>query len=295
MRILIVDDSRAMRMIVKKTLRQAGFGHCAMSEASDGSEALSLINSNPPEVVLSDWFMPNMTGMDLLKAVNTGTFSGCFGFVTSAATPEMRQTAEELGASFVLDKPLSSTALRTTLERLGVEPSTHEEQSTSGTAAVSLKPDGVARALNSLLQRRVSAQKSREVNIRARGQNITALYSDSTGSIAAACVCEHDVAISMGAALSLLPRRGYAEALKTRTLSPALQENIREVFNVFARLLSRERRQNFTLHEVQFFPDIPERTVRQLARRGEVFSAELTVASYGSGRLSFFCHKREQA
>ena len=70
MKILIVDDSTAMRMIVKKTLRLAGFEGHDISECEDGAKALAAIKTSKPDLVLSDWNMPNMTGLQLLEALS---------------------------------------------------------------------------------------------------------------------------------------------------------------------------------------------------------------------------------
>ncbi len=62
MKILIADDSRVMRQIVVRTLRQAGFGDHDLIEAADGKQAFELAKSENPDLVLSDWNMPEMTG-----------------------------------------------------------------------------------------------------------------------------------------------------------------------------------------------------------------------------------------
>ena len=67
MKIMIVDDSSAMRMMVKKTLRLAGFEGHEISEADDGAKALAAIKKSAPDLVLCDWNMPNMTGLQLLE------------------------------------------------------------------------------------------------------------------------------------------------------------------------------------------------------------------------------------
>lgn len=105
--VLIVDDSKAMRLIVRRTLRQAGFDDIGITEAADGKEALAIIAATPPDLVLSDWNMPEMTGIELLGALRG---SGCnvrFGFVTTEGTPEMRSTASAAGAAFVISKPFT--------------------------------------------------------------------------------------------------------------------------------------------------------------------------------------------
>jgi two-component system chemotaxis response regulator CheY len=82
MDILIVDDSRTMRMIVKRTLRQAGFGSHSVREAENGHDALNQIKTKKPDLILCDWNMPVMTGIELLNALNDARIRVKFGFVT---------------------------------------------------------------------------------------------------------------------------------------------------------------------------------------------------------------------
>src|SRR5258708_36464886 len=101
MKIMIVDDSTAMRMIVKKTLRLAGFEGHDITEADDGAKALAAIKTSKPDLVLSDWNMPNMTGLQLLEALVSGGGKGTIGFVTTEATPDMRAQAIGAGAEIL--------------------------------------------------------------------------------------------------------------------------------------------------------------------------------------------------
>jgi two-component system, chemotaxis family, chemotaxis protein CheY len=107
MKILIVDDSKAMRMIVRRTLRQAGFGDHAVVEANNGKEALENIRQSLPDLVLSDWNMPEMSGIELLDSLRAEGIKVKFGFVTTERTPEMRVRATEAGASFLIVKPFT--------------------------------------------------------------------------------------------------------------------------------------------------------------------------------------------
>jgi len=66
--VLIVDDSSTMRKIVSRSLRQAGINFDQILEAGDGQVALDVLVTNKVDVVLSDINMPNMTGMEFLKA-----------------------------------------------------------------------------------------------------------------------------------------------------------------------------------------------------------------------------------
>jgi two-component system, chemotaxis family, chemotaxis protein CheY len=112
MKILIVDDSTAMRMIVRKTLRLAGFDGHEFAEADDGAKALAAITSAAPDLVLSDWNMPNMTGIELLENLNKAGIKVKFGFVTTEATPDMRQRASAAGATFLISKPFTPESFK---------------------------------------------------------------------------------------------------------------------------------------------------------------------------------------
>jgi len=66
-KVLVVDDFATMRRIVKGVLKQRGFSK--IIEAQDGSDALDMLKKEPVGLIVSDWNMPNMTGLELLKAV----------------------------------------------------------------------------------------------------------------------------------------------------------------------------------------------------------------------------------
>ncbi|XVU24996.1 response regulator [Actinoplanes sp. CA-054009] len=108
MKILIADDSRVMRQIVVRTLRQAGFGDHELIEAADGQQAFDMAKSENPDLVLSDWNMPGMTGIEVLRQLRAAGNDVKFGFVTSESTPEMKDQADAAGALFFIVKPFSA-------------------------------------------------------------------------------------------------------------------------------------------------------------------------------------------
>lgn len=108
MKILVVDDSKAMRMIVLRTLRQAGFGDHTVLEACDGREGLAAVDSASPDLVLSDWNMPEVNGIEFLRTLRASGNQVRFGFVTSESTEAMRTTASEAGALFLIGKPFTA-------------------------------------------------------------------------------------------------------------------------------------------------------------------------------------------
>ncbi len=115
MKVLIVDDSKAMRMIVRRTMREAGFHNHRITEAEDGLDALEKIKHEQPHVVLSDWSMPKMTGIELLHALRAQNVQTRFGFVATVGNVEMREQASAAGADFVLTKPFTVESFQTTV------------------------------------------------------------------------------------------------------------------------------------------------------------------------------------
>lgn len=116
MKILIVDDSRVMRQIVTRTLRQAGYDGHDLVEASNGVEGIEAVNAHAPDLVLSDWNMPEMNGIDMLLALRGAGHTVPFGFVTSEGSPEMVSRAEAAGALFVVTKPFTAEAFQDVLD-----------------------------------------------------------------------------------------------------------------------------------------------------------------------------------
>jgi two-component system chemotaxis response regulator CheY len=116
MKILIADDSRVMRQIVTRTLRQAGFDGHDLVEAADGQQAYDAVVNDDPDLVLSDWNMPEMTGIEVLRRLRATGMQVPFGFVTSEGTQEMRDAAEGAGALFLITKPFTAEAFRDVLD-----------------------------------------------------------------------------------------------------------------------------------------------------------------------------------
>ncbi len=113
MNVLLVDDNKAMRVMVRRALLETGVQGLHVEEAENGSDALAKLALQLPDLILSDWSMPEMTGIELLRELRARGCSVKFGFVTCAAASEqMRETAFQAGAQFMLAKPFSAQHFR---------------------------------------------------------------------------------------------------------------------------------------------------------------------------------------
>ncbi len=105
MKFLIVDDSRAMQAIVRRSLQKAGYQDNDFKMADDGIMALEIIRQWEPDVVITDWHMPNMNGIELLKEIQAQMLDIKVGLVTTETSPARVLEAKQAGALFVLHKP----------------------------------------------------------------------------------------------------------------------------------------------------------------------------------------------
>ena len=122
--VLIVDDSKSMRKVLLKTLRLSGFeiGECL--EASNGREALEVLEGEWIDLILSDIHMPEMDGVEFLKSLRKiKMFSTTpIVFVTTEANEERLEHLIELGASGYIRKPFRPEEIGTLLTRIMGEP-----------------------------------------------------------------------------------------------------------------------------------------------------------------------------
>ncbi len=118
---LVVDDSRAMRMILSRTLKELGY---EVREAADGREALEVMEAddNTVTLVLADWNMPEMNGLDLLKRLRQNPVFSSLVVVMVTTETEMGQmvAAIEAGANEYVMKPFTREILVEKLQMAGV-------------------------------------------------------------------------------------------------------------------------------------------------------------------------------
>ena len=112
-KVLVVDDSSVMRQIIKNTLKPLGFGADNLSGAEDGSMGLKRATEGGLDLIISDWNMPKMTGIEFLKAVRAdGNIKGTpFLMVTSEADKDKIVEAVQSGVSQYIVKPFNANQL----------------------------------------------------------------------------------------------------------------------------------------------------------------------------------------
>ncbi len=120
MRALVVDDSRAIRRIIGDMLRKLGY---EVHEASHGIEALQRLSEiETPDVLLVDWNMPEMNGIELIKAVRANPLYGNLPIMMVTTETEMERMAQAFvaGANEYVMKPFDQATISDKLQLLGV-------------------------------------------------------------------------------------------------------------------------------------------------------------------------------
>jgi two-component system chemotaxis response regulator CheY len=118
---LVIDDSKAMRLILARMLRELGM---EVSEASNGSEGLArLAEGVEPTLILVDWNMPEMTGIEFVAAVRKPPYDSTAKIImvtTETEVPQMRQALES-GADEYVMKPFTREAILEKLQLVGLQ------------------------------------------------------------------------------------------------------------------------------------------------------------------------------
>ena len=117
-RFLVVDDFSTMRRIVRNLLKELGFAN--VQEAEDGVDALAKLRVDTFDFVVSDWNMPNMTGIDLLRAIRADEKLKHLPvlMVTAEAKKENIIMAAQAGASGYVVKPFTAATLDEKLKKI---------------------------------------------------------------------------------------------------------------------------------------------------------------------------------
>jgi len=118
MKILIVDDFSTMRRIIKKLLRDLGFNNT--QEAGDGSSALQMLQNGKFDFLVTDWKMPGMTGIELLKAIRSNEMLASLPvlMVTAESRREQMIEAAQAGVNGYIVKPCAAVTLKERIEKI---------------------------------------------------------------------------------------------------------------------------------------------------------------------------------
>ncbi|MBL8542857.1 MAG: response regulator [Hyphomonadaceae bacterium] len=117
-KVLVVDDQLTMRALIRSALQEIGFKDIA--DAQDGEEGLKSLLTRPAHLVISDFNMPKLDGLGLLRAVraNESTKKAAFIMLTGRADKDLVQRAMQFGVNNYVTKPFSPAQLRQKIQEV---------------------------------------------------------------------------------------------------------------------------------------------------------------------------------
>jgi two-component system chemotaxis response regulator CheY len=287
MQILIVDDSKSMRMILKRQLRGVVGDSHEVAEASNGVEALAAVEASQVDLVLSDWNMDQMTGIELLQSLRRDGRTVPLGFITSESSAEVRQQAADAGALFLVVKPFTphdlAAALKPIMSGDGAVPA-HMVSDVASPAATWQLPSAadVSNLLSELLGRKAKVTAAPGA---PTGNVVVALYAGGDQSAHAACVFDLGSASSAGAALSMIPKGVAAQSVQDGRLADGIADNVREIFNVVGSLFSAAGAPRLVLRDVHLTGPAPA-ALTELQGKAKALNVSVDIDGYDGGLVS---------
>lgn len=118
LRVMVIDDMSVSRALIEQSLDEIGIKH--YQTENDGRRALGKLAANPVHLVISDMYMPGMTGLQLLSALRQAKSTQRIGFIliTGSPTPEVVREGQELGLNNLVRKPFTTVTLKASIERV---------------------------------------------------------------------------------------------------------------------------------------------------------------------------------
>lgn len=240
MKVLIVDDSKATLEIIRRAVESFPYRNFALQKTDNPVKALQIIGQWQPDIVLTDWNMPNITGLTLLKEIVKRQMGIHVGIITTMEDKELHQQALAEGASFVLTKPFTDQDLHNKLLPLTQE----LEQSEIIQRPIAELEEGLALAkvteITKTLQRiidpkltvkRIQPQEYDEDKVPC----LLAMLADSdTQKIRALILLDIYAIRILATSDSNISREEIEQLLKTKVLTEALQSSCEKVINQLA-------------------------------------------------------------
>jgi two-component system chemotaxis response regulator CheY len=289
-RVLVVDDSIAMRRLILRGLRQCGVHESCLYEAVDATSALSFLDRARVDVLFVDQSLPDMPGTQLL-----GGLAESHGRRPSRVLVSADLSAETLGAAagvgvpMVLAKPFGPEDLARALT--GALPGPAELLAGAAGAATTGPTLPTAhqteQLLTTLLSRPVTTTPGAPVLPRPGRRALTVAYVTRRLRTAAVLVADLPLATALTAALDLDPEQSLAEAMLRRQLPGRADQNLPELAEIATSLFvpaGGELLRTFAVHlPGQLPPPLTAAAVGALRRRLDVF---VTIDGFGAGELS---------
>lgn len=238
-RVLVVDDSRAMQAIIRRVLESQTLGRTEIETVASGEAALDTLERYMPSLIVSDWHMPGMSGIELLQTLRQmGHADLAVGFVTTETTPSLLQQALTNGAAFIVHKPFHDHELLAAVGNALSRPAVAQP----GDAMP--EPLQGVRALRKFIQAWMPGVPFRVIegekfdSAQLTSQNLLAVYSPAEGGNLCALAAANMPALCMlGGSAAQADPKDIRRAIQDGTPSPEMLDSAIHFFRELTPLL----------------------------------------------------------
>jgi CheY-like chemotaxis protein len=298
MKILIVDDSRAMQTIVRRGIEQLGYQNLLLKQANNGLEALDVIRVWEPDFVISDWHMPEMNGIDLLHAINREMLGIHIGFVTTESSEEHLEEARTAGAKFIVQKPFDTKTLHEALlpiiqgsidgeEVLKRDQKSEGKKSSEHIALPTLQELSVR--LNSLTDHSIQLQKTVPISLKKlKSPYLLGLYGDKEKqSVHAIAIADNNATCILGALQNNISEEDVHMSLADKVLSKSIMDDSKLTFQNLETLLKNTlKKESLSLRSTNVMRKENPNISKLLAASDHRLDVTISIKNYGVGHFT---------
>jgi CheY-like chemotaxis protein len=292
-RFLIVDDSRAIQAIIRRVLEACGYPAVEVRTAMNGEAALDAMGEFKPHLVITDWHMPRMSGLEMLQTMRQQGRSGIkVGLVTTETSPTMLTEAQRNGAVFVLNKPFKDIELiDCVLAAVPVDGVTTTEPAEVPEAPAGLVVTEECKGLIQSLMNGIPFRLLEQEPLAAHAltsQNLIGLYGGRSKPVTAIAVLDMNAVCILGGGGSKQAPAVVKQAIQQGVATEAMVSNANQFLKGAGALLRLEKESEpVPLSRSSIVPQSFQKLNELLVRNGGRADFRISVPGYGDGRFSF--------
>lgn len=293
-RFIVVDDSRAIQAIICRALKAGGYGKDSVHAVSSGMEALDLVETLKPDLIITDWHMPGISGLELLQTLRqTGYQFVKVGLVTTEMSEARMEEARNNGVEFILHKPFKDRELLAAIEKAVGLPSVSQKPHVSDVPVKEQEAiasvDAVVSVLNATLPATAfKLSKADTIQLdHSSPKVLVGLYSKmEQKSVDALCIMDMACAGLIGSAVLGYNLIQMQSALSSDTGREAIMEPVSTFLKDLAALFPSLDKKPHKLERsnVLGFDIAPLKKALQRNAGMQVY--ELQIQSFGRGRFA---------
>ncbi|HTJ97527.1 MAG TPA: response regulator [Rhodocyclaceae bacterium] len=293
MKFLIVDDSRAIQSIVRRAVEKTGLPNLEFKTASNGAEALMATESWLPDMVITDWHMPGMTGIELIKELKRKHADLKVGFVTTESSSKNLDEAKLYGAAFVLHKPFADDELvQAILGTLGTSPGATNANATATDSAATMRScdkDSLATFFSSSLSMPIdlNALPARALESIQSPWAIGLYAHAGKNDVCGFCLLDRNAILLLGGARSKQDREAILAGLQKGEVAQSIYEKAAELLSSGANVMFHiGNGSKVALARNQLVPHAPEKLIEIMNKSTQRSDYSLAHSGLPAGHIT---------